>query len=237
MPHYASEHFASPKGNQMRLLAAALLVSLLTLNTLSAPVFNNCSCNATDGSCSASVSCPGGCIADCPSGGCYATCKKGTNGEGGGGDIAPILMMPINLELHGGGNRQLASEIARITGREFVFLPDNPNEPVNLDVKDLPLWDVLEVLSRRGKVRIGGHDFSTLQIVRKALVNSERMSVCINNVSVQGVVEEFAGMSGLPIRVTSGDAESLVTLSVKGVTLEELLAQVSSQTGVGITLK
>lgn len=220
----------------MRLLAATLLVSLLTCNILGTPAFDNCSCNANDGSCSASVSCPGGCIADCPSGGCYATCKKGTSG-GDDGAIAPILMMPINLELRGRSNKQLTSEIARITGREFVFVPDNPNDPVNLDVKDLPLWDVLEVLSRRGKVRIGGHDFATLQIVRKALVNGERMAVCINNVSVRGVVEEFAGMSGLPIRVTSGDAEAVVTLSVKEVTLEELLAQVSSKTGVGITLQ
>jgi len=221
----------------MRLLAATLLVSLLTFNILGTPAFNDCSCKAPDGSCSAGVSCPGGCIADCPNGGgCYAICKKGTSG-GDDEAIGPILMMSVNLELRGGTNRQLTSEIARITGREFVFVPDNPNDPVNLDVKDLPLWDVLEVLSRRGKVRIGGHDFATLQIVRKALVNGERTAVCINNVSVRGVVEEFAGMSGLPIRVTSGDAEAVVTLSVKGVTLEELLAQVSSKTGVGITLQ
>lgn len=132
---------------------------------------------------------------------------------------------------------QLASKLAGITGSEFVFVPTNPDEPVNLDVKDMPLWDVLEVLSRRGKVQIGGQDFAKLQIVRKALVNGERMAVCINNISVQGVVEEFAGLSGLPIHVTSGDATALVILSVKETTLEEVLAQVSSQTGVEITLR
>lgn len=146
-------------------------------------------------------------------------------------------MRSVSLELRKGNNSRLTSEIARITGRDFVFLPNNPNEPVNLEVKDLLLWDVLEVLSRRGKVRVGGHDFSTLQIVRKALVNGERRSVCINNVSVKDIVDEYAGMSGLPIRVTSGDAEALVSFSAKGVTFEEMLAQVSSQTGVGIELK
>ena len=219
----------------MRLLAAGLLITLLTLNTPGVAVYNNCSCAADDGSCSASVSCPGGCIADCPNGGgCYATCKKGSSESG---DFALILTMSINLNLRGATNRQLVSEIARITGKDFVFLPNNPNDPVNLDVQDLPLWDVLEVLSRRGKIRIGGHDFSTLQVVRKALVNGERTSVCINNVSVQSLVEEFAGLSGLPIHIISGDATTLVTFSAKGVTLEEMLLEVASRTGVEISLK
>jgi hypothetical protein len=147
------------------------------------------------------------------------------------------MMMPITTHFNRGSSRQVASELARITAREVAFVPINPQETFNLDAKNIPLWDVLETLSQSGKVRIGGEDFSGLQAVRKSLLSGERMSVCIHHASIQSIVEEFAGISGLPIRVTSGDATTMVTLTVKGVTLEEALAQVSSQAGVQIALK
>jgi hypothetical protein len=95
---------------------------------------------------------------------------------GDGEDIAVVLSMSVTLQLRKGTGRQPASELARITGKGFAFTPNNPGEAVNLDVKDFPLWDVLEVLSQSGKVQIGGHDFSKLQAVRKALVSGESMS-------------------------------------------------------------
>lgn len=146
-------------------------------------------------------------------------------------------MKPITVRFDRGDSRQVSSEIARLIGREVAFVPANPQERVNLDAKDARLWDVLETLSQSGRVRVAGEDFSSLRAVRQALVSGERMSVCIRNASVKNLVEEFAGMSGLPIRVTSGDATTLVTLSVRGVTLEEALAQVSTQTGVQIALR
>lgn len=222
----------------MRRLGASLLTALLFLSTPAAATFNDCSCAADDNSCRTSISCPGGCIANCPSGGCYSSCKKGSSGEGGDdGDIAAILSMPITLQLRKGNSSQLGSELARITGKGFVFVPNKHGEAINLDVKDFIVWDVLEVLSRSGRVDVGGHDFSRLQVVRKALVSGERLSVCIHNASVKSVVEEYAGMSGLPVRVTSGDDTALVTLYAKGVTLEEILAQVSARTGVQIAFK
>jgi hypothetical protein len=157
--------------------------------------------------------------------------------DDGGGDIALALVKPITVNFNRGSSKQVSSELARLTAREVAFVPASPQERVNLDAKGIPLWDVLEALSQSGKVRIGGEDFSSLKAVRQALVSGERMSVCIHNASVKSLVEEFAGMSGLPIRVTSGDATALVTLSLRGVTLEEALTQVTAQTGVQIALK
>jgi hypothetical protein len=133
-----------------------------------------------------------------------------------------------------GSSKQVALELARVTSREVTFIPNNSQEKFNLDAKEIPLWDVLETLSQSGKLRIGGEDFSDLRALRQALRSGERMRVCIHNASVQSVVEEFAGISGLPIRITSGDPATLVTISVQDVTLEEALARISEQTGVQI---
>jgi len=219
----------------MRLLAASLLVSLFLLNTSATAPFEDCSCTAADGSCSASVSCGGGCIAYCPSGACRASCIK--NGDAAELELGSLMMRPVTVQFDRGSSRQVASELARITARQVAFTPNNPQERFNLDAKNIPLWDVLETLSQSGKVQIGGEEFSNLQAARKALVSGERMSICIRNASVQSVVREFAGMSGLPIRVTSGDPSAVLTLSMKGVTLEEALTQVSSYTGIQISLR
>lgn len=145
-------------------------------------------------------------------------------------------MMRVNMRFDRGSSKQVASELARITDKEISFVPNNSRERFNLDAKDAPLWDVLETLSESGKLRIGGEDFSSLQAVRRALVSGERMRVCIHGASIQSVVDEFAGMSGLPIHITSGDPATVVTITVEGATLEEAMAQVSDQTGVQIAM-
>lgn len=217
----------------MRLLTTALLVILLT--TPATLAFETCSCTADDGRCSANLSCPGGCVAYCPNGGgCRAKCV--TNSEGGGSNYE-IIQMRATVQIKGGNANDLAAALAGITGREVVFVPTMPEHPISLDVKGAPVWDILEILAEHGKVQIGGDDFSTLQLIRKALVTGERMSICIRGASVRRVVDELEALSGLSIQVTSGDAHRLVTLSAKGVTLNELLAQMSDQAGVQISQK
>ena len=145
------------------------------------------------------------------------------------------MTRPVTLQMKGGNSKHLAAELARITGREVVFQPSVPDDTFSLDIKNAPLWDVLEILSASGQMRIGGEDFAKLKAIRKALVGGEKMAVCIRSASVQQVVNEFANLSGLRLRITSGDAEAIVNLSVKEVTLEDVLAKVSEQTGVQIT--
>src|SRR2546423_892710 len=136
----------------MRLLAASLLTGLLFLSTPLAATFDDCSCVAEDGSCNASISCGGGCIAICPSGGCRAVCG---GGHGGFMDF----MMPISMHQTGSNSRQVAAELARITGQSVVITPFKADDTISLDVKRAALWDVLELLSATGEIEIGGADF------------------------------------------------------------------------------
>lgn len=215
----------------MKLLAAVILTALL-LNTAPATTFESCSCTAKDNSCSAGVTCRGGCLAICPSGGCRASCINKDSFEGSFDE-----MRPVTMQLTGSDAKQVAAVLARISGKEVVFTPFKPDETISLDIKNAPLWNVLEMLSASGRMHIAGEDFSKLLSIRKALVSGEKLAVCIHDASVQRVVDEFRFLSGLPIHVTSGDAKTRVTFSAQEVSLEELMVQLSNQTGVQIDLK
>lgn len=211
----------------MKLLAAVLLIALLILTVSGSGTFESCSCGADDGSCSANVSCGGGCFALCPSDGCRAGCS------GAGMD----LMMQVSIQQTASNSTQLSSELARVTGQPIVFTPFNGDGAISFDVKRAVLWDVLDAMSQSGKVEIGGEDFSKLKRIRSALVTGEKMAFCVHNVSVQRIVSELTSLSGLPIRATSGDPKNVVNLSVKNVSLEEFLAQMGTQSGVEISLR
>lgn len=125
-----------------------------------------------------------------------------------------------------------------ITGKEVVFfLPSKPDDAINLDIKNAPLWDVLQTLSESRKVQIDGGNPSRLQILRRTLMAGDDVSVCVHNAPFQSVANELSSLSGLPLRVTSGDVKTLLTLTVKGSTLKEIVAQMSAQTDVQIATK
>jgi hypothetical protein len=64
-----------------------------------------------------------------------------------------------------------------------------------------------------------------------------KISVCVNRAPLDRVVEELSGLSGQPLRVTSGDEKALVTLSAKAVALEDILLRLSVHTGAQIGAK
>lgn len=191
----------------MRLLIA---LTLLLLGTPQAAAPDACTCSADDG---------------------RAVCIGKDSG------LAPTLRLPVTLELRAGSYQQLSAELSRIAGREILFPTSQPDEPINLDIKNAPLWDVLETLSRSGKVQIAGRDFAKLQETRRALAGGEKVSVCIDRVPVGQVVSELSGLSGQRLRVRSGDEKALVNLSAKGLTLEGIISRLSAQTGAQIGAK
>ena len=69
----------------MKILASCCITCLILIATIAVTPKRreSCSCTADDGSCSASVSCKGGCIAYCPSNGCRAVCKGSSFEESG----------------------------------------------------------------------------------------------------------------------------------------------------------
>lgn len=221
----------------MKLLAASFLTCFLLLSATMGTPFESCSCTASDGTCSASNSCPRGCIAVCPGQGtCRATCSGGTEVGGDDGGLFS-LAMPVTMHHAGSSSKQVASELSRITGRSVVYSPYGTDDPVTLDVKKAELWDVLDALSMSGKIQIGEDDFSKLQNIRRALVAGEKVTVCIHGATVQRVVSEFAALSGRRLHVTAGNPKTIVNLTVKDVTFEEFVEQLKSQSGVEIGIK
>lgn len=159
----------------------------------------------------------------------------GGNSESRG--IGTMLKLPITLELRGGSARQLSAELSRLTGRQISFLPIRPDDPVNLDVKDARLWDMLEALSGSGRVQIEGADFTLFQATHQALTGGGKVSVCIKAASVAHVVDELSGLSGKALRVTSGDEKALVTRSAEGITQEGILSRVAEQSGAQVAVQ
>lgn len=219
----------------MKILAASILIclSLSALAAYTAAPRESCSCTAADGSCSAGVTCSGGCLAFCPSNNCRAMCSSGGRGSVEYAD----LLMRVTLRLQGSNSRAVSAELARVTGRNVVFTPATPGDTFSLDVKDAQLWSVLEILSASGKIQIAGEDFSNLQALRRALLQGERMPVCVSGTTVKRLVEELEQLTGLEIRVTSGDPKTVVNLTAGAVNLDELVAQVSERAGVRITIR
>jgi hypothetical protein len=151
--------------------------------------------------------------------------------------MTTALKTPVTLELRGGNSKHLSAELTRITGKSITYTPSKKEDAINLDVKDAPLWDVLEALSESGKVQIARRDFMELRATRIALTTGEKVSICLERVPVRRAVDELSVLSGQPLHITAGNGETLVTLSARRITLKDILAWVSAQTGVRITEK
>jgi len=216
------------KKNSAAVLSAIFVVMIVvpSLRVSSAVILEDCSCTAPDQSCSASASCPhGGCILQCVGqGDCLAECSG----------FYQMFAMDTTLQLQNARYPQLISELARISGRDIAFSPTKPDSVLNADYKKAVLWDVLDMLSDRGTVQIGGKDFEKLKRIRKALLSGTKISLCIGNTPVSTFVNDMSSLSGVPLRITSGKPMTLVNLKLQEVTFDEILVKVSEQTGTKI---
>jgi len=207
--------------------AATLLSLLLLVSPMHVALADDCSCTASDGSCSASVSCPGGCLAACGSGGrCSARCAR----------TEEPPPEEITLQVANSDSRQLSSELTRVSGREIVFTASASDAIFNFDFKNAPVWDVLEILSESGTVQVDGEDFQKLQGLRRALLTGERINVCFRNVSVNNIMHWLSFISGLPLRVSSGNAQGRATIILREATLRDIIRAVSTRTGTQVTV-
>lgn len=220
----------------MKMLAASILIILTLSATLAFPVapFESCSCSAYDDTCQASVTCRGGCIAWCPTDGCVAACLD--DGGGSSPDEGGTLRS-VSVRFKGSDSREVSAELARLTGKEVAFSPSTPGATINLEVENLPVWDLLELLSQNGRIRIAGLDLYTIKTVRRALLYGEPISVCAHGMTVKRFVNELRFMTGLNIQFTGGNPNTIVSYTGKGVRLNDIMSQVSERTGVQITLK
>lgn len=217
----------------MKKLSAALLASVFILSLVSAPIHSassaymieDCSCSAPDGSCSASVSCSGGCTKFCGNNdNCSASCSGSFE----------ILALEVTLEMQNSTYPQLVAELARISGKDLAFSPTKPNMVFNTGFKRATLWDALKLLSNQGTLRVAGQDFEKLKRLRRSLLSGEKFSCCVTNTPVNTFVNDVVGLTGLPLRIAAGRPMATVNLKLQDVTLSEILTAVSEQTGAKI---
>lgn len=185
-----------------------------------------CSCVASDGSCSASVTCTNGCQKYCGNNGnCYAYCSG----------VFPDLYREVTLEIENGTYPQLVEELSRVSGVNLEFVPLNPNSVFNAGYKKAVLWGALESLSEYGTVRVAGQDFQRIKRLRRILVSNEKISFAVRDTSVKTFVADLAALTGLPLRVTAGNPKSMVNVELPEATLDDIIAVVSEKTGTIIS--
>lgn len=219
----------------MKLLAASILIILTLSSALAftpAP-YDSCSCRANDQSCSTNITCPGGCFAFCGNNAnCNAVCLKDDESD-------PVLSTQrhVTLRFKGSSSREVAAELARIAGTEVSFSPSTPDATFDMDVENLPFWNVLEILSQSGRIQLGRYDFAGLRRVRLALLNGERITLCVNGATVKRFASQLRLLTGFDVRVTSGNPNAIVNYTGRDVNFNEILAQVSERTGVQLEIK
>lgn len=219
----------------MKKVGIALLASIFTIALASASAYTtltsavareSCECSAADGSCSASGTCPGKCTAQCPQsgGGCFVKCGK----------FEQFFETEVTFQMQNGSSRKLLAELARVTGKSISFSSKKGDVPFNLDAKRASVWDLLEVLSIHGTVTVEGVDFESLKATRYSLRNGERLSLTTHGLTAGEYVAHLAALSGLRLRIASGDPNAPVNLKFESVTLTEVLNKMSEQLGVEI---
>src|SRR5258707_5962635 len=127
----------------MKKLSAVLLGSILILFLGFAPshsasplTFDDCSCTAPDGSCSASVTCKGGCTKFCGNNdNCSASCSGSFE----------YLGMEVTLEMQNANYPQLVNEMARLSAKDLSFSPAKPDMVFNVGFKRAVLWDAFKL--------------------------------------------------------------------------------------------
>lgn len=142
--------------------------------------------------------------------------------------------METTVQMQNGTYPQLVAQLARISGKDVAFSPTRPDVLVNADYKRAALWDVLDLLSDRGTVQIAGKDFEKLKRLRKALLSGMKISLCVGKTPVSTFVNDMASLTGLSLRIASGKPMAVVNIKLQEVSLDEILAKVSEQTGTKI---
>jgi hypothetical protein len=216
----------------MKTLVAAILICLALswAPALPSPRRESCSCSADDGSCSVSVTCLKGCLAFCPSNNCRAVCV------GSGGGYARTLS-PTASMLRVSTNRNVEAERLRRANTEVFSEPTKSYPALGFTVQNAPTWDIRQTKASDNSNNINSEELDDMRAIRRALVNGERMSVCFGQVSAADLAAELSSITRLNIRAEPEGATTIINYSAKGVTLKEIVAQVSTLSGIQFSVK
>ena len=207
-------------------LPLTIAISLLSLITLAPSAISQktCVCKSADGGCETSIGCSQhGCTAICgPSNGCYSKCGR------------DLLITHFTLSLVNKSSKEIISALSHLTGNNIEFIPRKLHGSFTIDIRDDDMWNALDYFYERGKVTVNGVDWEKYREIRRGVLDGGKISVEFNDISVKDAFSHLSFLSGLRFRIRSGDEEELFSISLTEVTLSEVVARISSQTGVKV---
>jgi hypothetical protein len=146
--------------------------------------------------------------------------------------------------------KEIAAALSKRVGHKIEFAPrPDVSGPFIFDIKDDDMWNVLDYLYDRGTVKVDGVDWGKYRGIRTVLKGG-RVSVEFNNISVRDALAHLSFLSGKslhavwegqssrnhrrPARQQAVAAQKEFSLSLQDVTLDEIVARISAETGVQI---
>jgi hypothetical protein len=213
----------------LSLLGMLVLVAVAPLS-----LGEDCSCSAPDGSCTASISCTGGCIAICGSGG---NCSSSCSGEGSrpkqenqGLRTAPVPLRATpaapgeeapraSLEAIDVGAQEVSTMLSNLAGRQITFVPNLIGERLSITAKNVPVDEIIAAVTRYGAV---GHQPGRVEGVDVAL--DELVSLQAKNVTADALAGMVEALSGGRAVFAPADPDTRISMEVKSVRLGDLLS-------------
>jgi hypothetical protein len=218
----------------MKTLAAIFLIclALSTSAALTAIRRETCSCAADDGSCNVSGTCPKGCFAFCPSGGCRVYCVDSF--ESNEREKPSPTPTPRPTRPHSQG---ASTKLTWGPRRGAVSNTIRPHLSFSSDAPNAVLWDIRNSLTSDGGGQLSREDYTHFRAVRRALLNGEWVSVCFRNVPAGHLAQVLSFITGLNVLAEPADANTPVNYSGKGDSLGEIMIQVSKHSGVQFSIR
>lgn len=198
-------------------ITGVLLVVALLAAVPAAAANRSCSCDAPDGSCSASVSCSGNsCIAICsPGGGCYAECFDYVT-------TPPQLELrkkPVSLEGRSLEAWRAQDALEQLTGLAVRFSAAHAGDTVSFQAENLPASEVIEAFARVGAVAVFEAAPDEAGAWRTAAVSMKLREA--SGADLRRILSEVLGRE---VGFWPASSEGTINLSARGVRGADLVA-------------
>jgi hypothetical protein len=185
-----------------------------------------CACeNVSKSTCHGSIKCPEGCTALCAAGDvCYLSCKNDMVGK------------RLNLKFVNQDGMSIATKLSEETQKTITFTPypKRQNERYTYELKNQSMWTLLNYLNKRGSVRVNGMEFRRFRKMKREAQDGSPLAARFEGMTAQEVMDKLEFLSQVPLRIRSGDPQTIVSVNLRNKTLDQILRDISKQSGVKI---
>src|ERR1043166_7998767 len=183
-----------------------------------------CSCeNVPRSTCTATVTCSTGCSAICGAGDrCAVSCRTG------------LLAPDLTLDFVQKDGKSIAEELSRATPMQITFEPYSRNvgQLYDYHLKGSDIWKLLVFLDKVGNVTVNGLPFQKLRELQKQIKDGEPVVVRLTTMPAQEVAEKLSFISGMDIKVISGDPATPISVATRRTAFSKILKDIKQKTGV-----